>query len=276
MSEVKRTVVFTDLASILDLRQGYMTTVADTFGNLSEYLCSDEYLERDMDSFPFGTEDGYRKMYVEGDLRLLEGSIVTYVLSVVSGKLSDSEIRDKFNGETTLPELWVNTYPFKLTREQNEQLRNLIFYRTGCNNFIEMMYLTPNEVSPAYMVENNFISAFIYDFSDWFDCHSKYLAANPNPDIPIYFAPILKVAPSKEELKAIDESGFRDIFNLTEFNLSLVARISFLPICFYASHLVAKRYVDKYNKEFGDEIQRRAEEIEVPEEYLYEHRRKET
>lgn len=271
MSDVKKAIVYCDIASFLDLRQGYLTTVADTFGNLSDYLFSDEYNERNLDVFPYGEVGGYEKALKSGDKRLLEGSTITYNVGIVSSRLRDNEMRDKFTGERSVAELWLNVYPFQFTEEESNHIRELVFLKTGRSNVVEIVSIPPEELTPMLIRDSNFISAFIYDFSEWFRIHGDSMTKTPNHDCPIYFAPILKEEPTQAESKVIKKAGFSDPFNLIEFNLSVVSKVSFLPMVFYSSALTAVKVVEGYNKELRKKLDEEAKKIDIPEDFFDEH-----
>lgn len=264
-------ITYVDIASLLDLRQGYLTTQFKTFGNLDDYIVTSEYVERNQDKFPGVPEKGYEEAFKRGDKRLLKGSMITYLITLLIANLSDNEIIDKFNGESTLSKLWVNIHPFELSKEEKRLMRDYIFIRTGKKNFVEIVDIPTSDLTPSFIKNSNFSNAYIYDFTDWFDLHQTAITENPNQDCTFNFAPLYKVLPSDKDMKTVKEAGFEDPFSLFEFNLSLFIKIQFVPIAFYASYVVAKDYIDTYNKYMMEKMDKLSEETVIPEELLNEY-----
>lgn len=271
MSEITRCIIYTDIASILDLRQGYLASVTDDYEKLREYLLSPEYHERSVDEFPFGEEGGYLKAYRSGDMSILNGASLNFNLTTITNRISDSDIRNKFNDELTVPEIWFNTHPFKLTKEQKELFREALFIKVGKNTKIEMVEIPPESLSPEMMKESGFITALIYDFGEWLDLHANNLMTNPNHDCPIHFAPIMRKCLSTIDVETIEKSGFGDLFNFVEFSLSLYCKLIFPPMAFYSSFPTAQCLLEEYNEATKKMVDKKASEIEIPEEMLNEY-----
>ncbi len=64
----------------------------------------------------------------------------------------------------------------------------------------------------------------------------------------MYFPSIAKTQPTEEELKKITKLGFKDIFNYTEFLLSSVVNINFLPTVFYSNMITAVGHLSKFDE----------------------------
>lgn len=268
MTGTKKAIVYLDIESLLDLRQGFLLTQTDRVDELTEYVLGDEYNYRSMDSFPKFTENDYREAMANPTKAFLEGSLITYLLGIVQTTLSGTENSDKFNGEKTVPELWFNTYPFKLSEEELERLRDLLFVKLGRQHLIEMVYFPLSDVSPRLLSDGGFISAFIYDFTGWINIHGEALQKTTLHECPLHFAPVFKILPTEEEMKLIEKTGFGDMFSYTEFALSPLVKVNFLPMLFYSNIIVAQRHVFNYHEETKEKVSTMANTIVVPEEML--------
>lgn len=265
MSSTEKAIVYLDLESLMDLRQGWLVSRTDDPEALIKYVISDEYNYREMDKFPDFTKEDYREYMKEPDKSILSDSQITYLLGIVKNTLDGGEVRDKFNGELTTPVLWFNTHPFKLTTAEKNRLRDLLFIKLGSCHQIEMMELTMDSLSPNFLSSGGFIAAFIYDFTGWANKHAEALQTTPLHDCPLHFAPVYSVEPTKEERKELFGSGFKDPFSYIECVSSPVAKIVFLPMLFYSNIVVAQRHLKVYNENIKERFSKEAEAINTEE-----------
>lgn len=268
MSTNKKSIVYVDIESLIDIRQGFLTTQTDKHDELIEYVLSDEYNYRDTDDFQKFTMVNYREAMNDPDKLYLVGGQITYILGLVAAKLNSSESLNKFNGESSVPELWLNTYPFKLTNDELEYIRDLLFVKLGRQHLIELVDMAPEELSPGLIKSQGFVAAFIYNFPDWIDEHGEALKHTQLHDCPIHFAPVYRERPSKEELKQVNKTGFSDPFNYMECIMSPLIKAIFLPMVFYSNVLVASKHVEEYHGKIKKRISEESQEIEIPEEML--------
>lgn len=267
MPSDNKSIVYVDIESILDIRQGFLFHETELVEELADYVLSDEYNYREMDVFEKFTLNNYTEAMKTPKKKFLESSLLTYLLGMMMNKLDGTERVDKFKGQTTIPELWFNVYPFELTEQEMEHIRELIFIKMGKRHFIEMVYIPPKDLTPSLFIEGNFIAAFIYDFSNWFTLHGEALQTNIIADCPLYFAPILKEKPTPEDLEGIKKTGFNDMFGYLECVVSPLARIVFLPMVFYSNVIVAQKHLELYHKRAKKEFSEMSEKIDIPEEF---------
>lgn len=263
-----RTILYVDVESMLDLRQGYLYTVAENKDALSEFLVSDGYIGRMRDEFPYGEPGGYRKAILEDDKSIRPFSTITYILGILSNRLSGLSKVDAFNGTVTEPCVWVDVHGFEFTPVELEELRDLVFYKVGSNCYVELVDIGAAKLSPLYIRASNITCAFIYDFQTWSNAHAEILLANKLPDSQLYFPPLGKEVLTREELSAIEKTGFKDVFNYLEMLYSSVAKVNFLPCVFYSNAVTAKTIIEEYSRELKSKMKEDSEKIKIPDEIM--------
>lgn len=243
---MKQGLIYVDIESLMDLRQGHLSLTGTDPDLLSEYLLSESYNFRETDELKYSSLQGYRDDLSRSDLKLLEGSTITHILGCLISKLDGLEKRNKFYNETLIPEILLNVYPFKLTQHQADHLRDLLFYKLGKCVRVSVTYLEPAELSPLFFKNSNVISAFIYDFSTWLDTHTKTLEHTKIHDTLVYTPGLYRVKPTEEELRTFVKLGFKDPMSYTSYILSGVMVLNFLPVFFYSNLVTANYYLNKF------------------------------
>ena len=243
--------IYVDLESLLDIRQAILYTLYPDQDKLMTYLDSEEYNFRQTDTFSIVNSADYDVAYKSRSTDLLPYSTITHTLISLKTKLANLEKRNIYYGETKTPEIVLNIYPFTLTTEQTEQIQNLLFVKLETNTLVTVVSISPLELSPYFIKNGSFTACFIYNFSEWMNFHSKSLEDNKLTDTILYF-PAIYVSYDEKEQEKIVKLGFKDVFNYTEFLLSSVANINFLPTVFYSNLITASRYLKKFNQELKD------------------------
>lgn len=240
--------ILIDIFSLLDIRQAILYNLYKDKEQLAEYLVSEEYNFRTQDLFPNIEQALYETQIKESSIDLLPASTITYILTSLKSKLANLEQRNSFYGEKKVPEIVLNIYPFKLNELQIKQLQNLLFVKLETNTLITIINVPLKDISPVFIKNGQFVSCFLYDFSSWIALHASSLEKVKLIDTIMYFPSIAKTQPTEEELKKITKLGFKDIFNYTEFLLSSVVTINFLPTVFYSNMITAVSHLSKFDE----------------------------
>lgn len=255
--------IYTDIDSLLDLRQGILYSLSDNHKELADYLLSDEYNYRTTDTFTIVNSGLYEESYKKRNIDILPTSTITYILSCIKSKLANLEKRNTFYNEKKIPEVVVNIYPFVFTEKQKDQFQNLLFVKLETNTMVSIISMPPKDVSLMFLSSNEFITAFIYDFTTWMENHSKTIELVKTKDLLIYFPSLGKDIPDEVELKKITNLGFKDIFSYTEFLLSSSLNVSFLPVVFYSNTMTAIAHLSKFDTIFKNKKLETDEEIDI-------------
>lgn len=238
--------VYVDIESLLDLRSAILSKLRDK-EDLTTYLLSEEYNFRDIDKFPMINQEEYDSINSNKTNDLIPLSLITYIVNTLKTKIENLEKRNNFYNEKKTPEIVLNVHPFKLTEQQKNIIQNLLFIKLKTNTLVTVVDLPIKDISPYFINNSNFISCFIYNFQDWMNHHSSSLEKNKLTDTLLYFPALYSKEPEQKELEQITNLGFKDLFSYTEYLLSSVANINFLPVVFYSNIVTASLYLDKFN-----------------------------
>lgn len=252
--------ILIDIDSLFDLRQATLYSLVKDKEQLTDYLISEAYNFRSYDNFLDLTEEDFVTAHNKRNFSIFPYATITYLLNVIKIKLNNLEKRNNYYNEKKPPELLVNVYPFILTKEQSELFRDLIFVKIEKKSLVKIVSLSPKEITPSFIVNNNVTACFMYDFSAWMDAHAKVLESAKLTDCLFYFPSIGKKNPTPEEERHIKSLGFKDLFSYTEFLLSSVMPVSFLPTVFYSNIITSISYLDKFN----DTLMKRDMSKDVP------------
>lgn len=254
---MKPSVIYVDMESLFDLRQGVLATEVNDENALTEYLLSEEYNFRSTDNLKFIGLQRYREVLRHPTKEILENSTITRILLSLKTKLDSIENRNKFYNESKEPQILLNVYPFQFTQEELDHIVNLLFVRLDSPCVINVTYSPLSSLSPFYIKSNEIAAVFMYRFNEWVETHKNAIPKMKLPDTIFYFPALYDREPTEEELKKIHKLGFKDPISYTEFIFSGSTSINFLPTVFYSNLVTALHYLDKFTnelkKEFVDE-----------------------
>ena len=258
---MKTSIIYVDMESLFDLRQGVIGTVAEDKEKAMEYLLSEEYNFRETDDLKFIPPGTYREAMKKPTKEILEASCITRIFLCIKQKIDAMENRNKYYNEDKEPSVLLNLYPFDFTEEESEHILNLLFVKLQTDCVINVANFPISTLSPYYCKSNGIVSAFIYRFKDWIDLHAEAAKNIPMHDTLLYFPALYEKLPTPEELKKLQKLGFKDPMSYMEYLLSSVASINFLPTVFYSNLVTALSYLDKFDSKLKEEfIDEEAEE----------------
>jgi uncharacterized protein YuzB (UPF0349 family) len=244
---IKTSKIYVDIHTLLDLRQGVLYGMYETHEALAEYLLSEEYCMRAVDQFPDVSNEELKEQLVDPSLDILEASMATHMFNVIKSKIANLVKRNQHYNETSEPEIVVNAYPFLLTEKEVNHIRDLIFIKLDKKAFITVICVPDKDLTPYFFKSIEAVSAFIYDFKSWVENHLESLNKQRLPECLFYFPAVGNKPLTEEEKKLYTKLGFKDIYEYTEFILSSVVTVSFLPILFYSSEMIAAAHLEKLN-----------------------------
>ena len=244
--------IYVDIHSLLDLRAAMLLQLVEQ-NTLIDYLNSEEYNFRQMDDFPVADMTAYQGLVKTMPVELIPTSLITYILTSLKSKLNNLEKRNSFYNEKKVPEILLNIYPFELTDTQTAALQNMLFIKLETNTMVTIIRMSPNEVTPYFIKNSGIITTFMYDFNAWMGEHSSALEKTKLVDTLMYFPTLYHDKQDEKQLQKITKLGFKDLYGYTEYLLSSVANINFIPVVFFSNLVTASLYVDKFNDVLKDE-----------------------
>lgn len=241
--------VYIDIESLLDTRQGFLSTKGISFQELGTYIKSSEYYCRSKDTFENYSVDGeYENAIKSGNIDILKGSLISHILHLLSNEAVSVTNQGKVTGAHRVPEIWINIYPFVLSETEINMMKSALISKLTVGSFIEIVSLSQDQLTPNFLKENEFVTCFIYDYRNWLDLHSKSLIEINIQKIKMYSPPIYFKEPTQEELKKMEEEGFGDGFSFLELIYSQYVALRFLPLVFYSNVIVADEILKQYNE----------------------------
>lgn len=251
---MKPSIIYVDMESLFDLRQGVLATLVSDKDAVVDYLLSEEYNFREIDEFKYTLPTSYNEIMKSPSKTILEHSCITRIFLSLKEKIETIERRNKLYNESKHPQILLNLYPFDFTEEEAERIRDLLFIKLDSECSIELANFPVSTLSPYYCKANGIASAFIYRFNEWMTHHLEAVKVTPIHDTILYFPALYHKLPNKEELSKINKLGFKDPMSYLEYLVSSVASINFLPVLFYSNLITALGYLEKFNTQLNDEF----------------------
>ena len=274
----KKSIIYCDIESLLDLRQGALALKGIDNLTVYEYLKSDTFTMRQTDHLKFLEQGEYQALVDAGDRGLLLNATVTYNLTVLLSRVAATTSLNAVNGETAVPEIWLNIYPFEMSPEETGMIRDGLFSKMDDDCFIQIVSISPEELTPTYLAQMKPQSALIYNYRRWLNIHGDALTKINLTDTKFFFPKIYEVELEEEDLEGkaeLDEFG--GAFELLKVALGVVMDISYLPTLFYSNITIALANINEYHdsllKETESAMDRSGISEEVIDEYVDEHLR---
>lgn len=240
--------IYVDIPSLFDLRHSALYQILGEQASL-EIVTSPPYNLRETDTFKEVDMALFDAYIQTDDLRILEHAPLTYIQTVLSSKIANAERRSVLLADQSHPELILNTYPFKLNEQQTNLMQNALFISTGKACAVTLIYEHPKKLSPHWLKSSGFSVCVMYDFHGWLQHHATACNNADLKDVIMYFAPICKTLPTKDELRTIAKVGFKDVFSYTEYIFAGKVQLNFLPIFMFSSIAIASAFLEVHGEE---------------------------
>lgn len=246
MFDSKTLNLYIDIDSLIDIRQGILKKLMKE-DELIKYIHSDNYIHRIIDEFDVDM-DKYREIYSSRDKSIIENSIISYTFNQLRFKImkhtKTATNEHKVNGINIL----VNIYPFNLTNNEAHTLCYMLEKKLNIAVNVSPININLKELTPYFIKSTDIKELFIYDAADWLEYHSQALTTMPLLHNFFTFPALVKKKLSKEEEKKLKETGFTDIFALTEFVTSAMLTLNFNPMIYYNDVISASAMITKFLK----------------------------
>lgn len=227
---------FIDFDSIFDTR----------LGTLLKHFTQDEvqeemknnYFNRATDAFKIADFQTFKKLYEQRDksvlLRSMKTVFVDLLLEFVAGIIKNS-----INGyEQKKPKIIFNTYPYELSKEELELIKEQWTEMTKGFCIIEFTRLSPQQVTPIYLYQD--IDAFsMYNYTDWLELHSvnENLKRRTLPSVALFGPKIIFKEQTQEEKNFLRINNI-DPFSHFEKHVQPIVALRLLPVYFYSAAIL--------------------------------------
>lgn len=241
MQKIKTThVVLVELDALLDTR---IATVARLYPQQAAKLLNQHYRNRPSDQFkiliPELDEDAYASAYAGRDTDTLAAARPTDMVIILSD-IVDDLVTQIATGSPLVNSLSVevNTYPYKLTSEEMDELSKAVSELTGIVVPVTAVYIPYESLDYDVIRANKYSVMVLYNYQDWFSkSHRKYTTRPVGcPDVTIV-APALVVngADLREEQKFTLPNGrVMDPFDATTAAVADLVCFTFLPVAAFS------------------------------------------
>lgn len=208
------------------LQDTRLATVARINPSAAAAVLHEGYHTRKTDVFAHVDMELYKKLYAERDVETLKRSAPTecfmLIRELVKLLVEQNETLNSPYRDRKLS-IVVNVYPYRLSPEELEAIGTTLASRLGGVIPVELVSLSPAELTPAY-VRNNFAMLVMYEYDEWLSLH--YSADPATCDLKEFlktllhdvtlFAPAIErtAALSQEELEEVKKIAGEEIFSL--------------------------------------------------------------
>lgn len=182
--------IYTDLDTLFDNRLSLLYLINNKLA--LSFKEDDKYLTRLKDNMGNMSYDIFYSFYRRRNKKLLELSIQTYILDKFIIPDCFEKISDTKNSNNGLINIYVNTYPYILNKEEKNNL-SISLSKRIYGGEIEFIHKSPKELTPDW-VYNNVSSMYMYEGIRWIQYHSTIgnLARSPIPSVMLMVPTIIE------------------------------------------------------------------------------------
>lgn len=214
--------IYVDFDSLFDTR---LATIHQFGLDAVEEVLKGDYFDRIADEFNGLDQEKYNEAYKNRNVTILKNAMVTPVASIIqkfAHRTLEALVSTPFRRQ---PKLLFNIHPYKIPEEGIQSILMGIRAITRNTIDIEIIDMTPEEVTPAYM-KKNIVTAVIYDYVKWLDIHSanKNFVTTQCPQVMLIAPCLLK---SNDVLRQVK---LDDAIDAIEKHASLFIRLMLYPI----------------------------------------------
>lgn len=238
--------IYIDIQSLLDVRQSCLIHLMGQDEALT-YSYKEAYYLRDLDIFPVNMTE-YTELINKANDVALSKATITYMLVVIMSKLAQVEKTNAIEDSKGQCELIVNTYPFAFTDGTLTAFKNALFVKLKVAVKITMVYEPISTWTPGFIKSSGICNFYCYEGSEWLSQHAEHIGGGALKDVRLLFPMLGRAALEKQDIKAIQRAGFKDIFSYTEFLFSQHTKIQFLPVVFYSNQITATAILEIFDE----------------------------
>ena len=231
MAHDKHQGIYVDLDALVDTR---LATFQLMHPSLVIEALDAGYISREVDSFPKVKKEVCKELSATRDKEVLEvgayTGILGFIKSMVKGLLSESI--DSPITETV--SLTLNTYPYILTPEEQEDFVKVLRHCTTDLIPIDIIHLDEKSLTPSYC-NKRFSTMIKYEYGSWIDYHAmtKDILKSPMTAITLFAPEIYFVrVPTSEEKRKFKRENTPP-FKMLELHLSPFISLKLIDILFF-------------------------------------------
>jgi hypothetical protein len=222
--------IYVELDTLLDTRLG---TIAKINPEIAELLANTDYQTRKEDKFEGVDSEAFKLAYSTRDEETLELSVVTNMIEFLSSmtvNLTEQGIvRPYHDGAKVV----VNYYPYILSVEVRDELVAVISKWLNGLVPVEVVYITPAELTIGYCKEC-FSIMIMYDYLSWMNARSEEFITQRIDSITLYGPAIyFNDMPDTKELEKVTTEVMHPL-KAMEFLASPLVGLRLIDISFFS------------------------------------------
>ena len=205
---------------------------------LAKLAIANGYYERDSDSFSLISGKDFDRVYSLRDWDYIKDAIPTNSLQIVGNFLNDATKRQLETPFTAAAEIYLNVYPYVLTRDQAVKLAEPLADIAKDIATIKLVHVPPIEMTPQWCKDRFSLMLMYTEYQDWINLHlekqnfDKCTIATIVTLVPqIYIT-----RPSDEEI-ALAVKNHGDPFKAAEQCLAPIVGIGYADIRYWCANI---------------------------------------
>lgn len=223
MSQKSVAVVYAELDALLDTRLGTIARISQEAAE--RVLLSGGYHKRDSDNFAEVDMQVYRDLYSKRNVETLKVSTATKAVFLLNTLVRYLKEQATVRPYHDAAKVVINTFPYELSEEEKAELGTVIATWTSGLAPVELVYMSPQQLTPLYVKQHAYSSMLMYEYDPWMSLHYSPENKNAKPiqDVSI-FAPAIFFSekPSEEELQQLTDTAAHPLQAIEILGRSLV------------------------------------------------------
>lgn len=226
---------YVELDCLLDTR---LSLISEYGEKAVETALEKGYLTRLTDDFEGIDSEEFKKAYDNRDNRILKNAVMTPIVKMLKDFAVET-VRTSINSPFKLqPNIVVNAYPYKFTKEEETLLLSTIAYAINDICDVSLIYEPMENIMPDYVKKTYSIMA-MYRYDLWGEYHAdkKHFEKVICPEVTLigprlYFNGI----PKKEDLDNLPNEN-KDPFTCLEECFKPVINLNTYPVSFFSINI---------------------------------------
>lgn len=224
--------ILLSLDEILDTRLGVLHSIDIT--HPKKMLVNDWHTrigDSDILTYCDLSNDEYNEAYGKRTVEQLKNSVITNIPSYVSKQLASDLINfPEVEEMDSSPEVFLNTWPYKLTKEEADTFVLILRRMFAFAEKITLITVSPKYLTPRWLKDKEIYYFFNYDGVKWLNIHSDALLEFPLTRLKMYMPAIEQINSEPMTQEMHEEYKDVDRFNLVAVAWAMYITIQFIPV----------------------------------------------
>lgn len=173
----------------------------------------------------------FEELYKLRKKSILEFAIPTKILEILG--MMVAEKRGDMRNMGDKYKLYLNTYPYVLTRDEQDKFSEVIT-RFIPDLVVECIYESPYTLTPKYIIDKDISDIIMYNGLDWLEKHIALFNIVENP---LINKTIIVPAINNEVGIKVDKNLFLDMAK----RLEMVITVIFVDVDYFSPHIPTKK-----------------------------------